>query len=175
MVFPSHNAEIESNSFDYDIFIKSIKELSKEFDSVVICLYYLDVKEEIVHLYKQNGFSIVTAGAGDDIRFLSRLKSIILLADAVAGNDFTTGLAYSLYLDKPIYMIRQTIVCDGHNRVNTSLMNLDLRYLNELYVLASDPKFGRLNEQKNWANYMFGLDCVKSVDEMHALLKPMIR
>jgi len=101
LVFPSHSTENLKSNYKGDEFINIIKERAKNYDTVLICLYYVDSRDKnIIDLYVNNDFRIVTAGHKYDFNFLSRLKSIIMLSDYVLSNDIGTHILYCSSLGK---------------------------------------------------------------------------
>lgn len=109
LVFPSHSNIHYSVQINSDLFIKKIQEIAKEYDSVMVCLYYKDIQNGNYLPYKNAGFRIVTAGHYLDINFVRRLKTIILLADFTISNEIGTNLGYCICLGKPHYVIKQEV------------------------------------------------------------------
>lgn len=112
LVFPSHSIDSIHAEYDIDKFIGYIKEFSVQysFDKVLICLYWKDISLDKQRLYVNAGFDIVTAGHIYDPYFLSRLKTIILLADATLTNSIGTHVGYAVSLDKPTQIWNKTFV-----------------------------------------------------------------
>lgn len=110
LVFPSHS--IKNVTADYDIqeFITFINSKRNDFDTVLVSLYWLDaLNEEIVSLYRNSNCVIVTAGNRFDVCFLSRLKSLIKLADMTISNAVGTHIGYCIYLNRPHYIFSQSV------------------------------------------------------------------
>ena len=101
---------------------------------------------------------------------------VLQLSDAVIGNSFTTGLAYALFFDKPVYIYQQSVEWRNNNSGN-NFTQLKHRYdiQKQFYELCADRNFTNLEAQKSWGNYYFGFDEVKSKDEMKQLLNTLIR
>ncbi len=175
LVVPVHgNVELEFD-YDYRAFIKKIKESAQDFDSVLVCEYYHEINLKNHEPYEKAGFKVVSAGVGDNRYFLSRLKMIIQLADAVIGSVFTTGLAYALYFDKPVYCFRQTAKYINKGNNNVSQLYVNHEVLNSWYKVCSDPSFGQLDKQKRWGEYYFGFNNVKTREELRDILLPLSR
>lgn len=133
LVFPSHsikNIETDFNSEDLIIFLKSIQ---NDFDTVIICLYWRDaLNKDLVASYKNCGFKIISAGHINDTNFLSRLKSIIKLADFVVSNNIGTHIGYVHYLKKPQMIFKQKVNYKVHkndHRAFSQRNELDLSTL----------------------------------------------
>lgn len=175
LVFPQHNAEVIVADYDKGTFIKRIETIAKSFDSVLVCLFYKDITQKNIDLYKSIGAEIVSSGCANNIFFLPRQRAIINLADAVLANGFSTAIAYSLYFNKPVLLLEQEISLKCMNLLNAGSLEVHNKYLIELQNLCSDISFGNLEKQKEWGNYMFGLDRVKQRDEMNNILSTIIR
>ena len=100
---------------------------------------------------------------------------ILELSDAVISNSFTTGLAYALYCDKPIYYYEQVINFDNKSGNNFTQLSHRKDILEDFIRLSSDRNFGNLAKQKEWGNYYFGFDEVKTKSQMRNLLDGLIR
>lgn len=175
LVFPSHGIAGLDIRYDVEIFCEEIDKVAKDFDTVMVCLYYHDVQLRMDKLYKKRGYKVVCAGSGLDKYFLSRLRMIFQLSDAVIGNAYTTGLAYALYFDKPVYVFRQEVGFDNTSGNNGTQLERITDVEREFYEITSDKNFGNLEKQKEWGKYYFGLDEVKSKEELAALLNGLVR
>lgn len=110
LVFPSHSVKNVSVDYDIDQFIDFIESIKHNYDTVLVSLYWLDVLNKIIcNKYLSKGYRIVTAGNRFDMDFLSRLKSIMQLADDTISNSVGTHVGYCIYLDKPHYIFQQDI------------------------------------------------------------------
>ncbi len=175
LVFPSHSITGANAKYDMDNFILEINKVKKDFDKVMVCLFYQDVRIGLADVYKKQGYEVVCAGYIYDKFFLSRLKMIIQLSDAVIVNGYSTGVAYALCLDKPVYFYQQRITYTNELNYNFMKRKRDYNYLDELVEISSDRYFGNLQKQKEWGNYLFGFDCVKTKESLGEILKPLVR
>lgn len=110
LVFPFHSIDGVLSSFDTDFFIKNIDKykIEKEFDSVLVCLYWKDIQIGRAEKYIQKGYKVTTAGHINDMFFLNRLRSIIELSDFVISNEIGTYIAYCLCLNKKLnYLVKK--------------------------------------------------------------------
>jgi len=103
VVFPSHSIESIYAKYDINQFIEYIKKFKNEFnfDKVLVCLYWKDIALGMDQQYVSAGFNVVSAGHMYDPYFLSRLKTILLLADATLTNTVGTHVGYAITLNKP--------------------------------------------------------------------------
>lgn len=176
LVFPSHSIDCTIANFNETDFINKIKEISKDFDSVRICMYNQDVLLKRHIPYMKEGFEVVTAGQTNDYYFMPRLKNIIQLSDITMANDIGTHLGYSIYLNKPHYLVKQNIHYDITNKIiekNTNEAgerenNSDNAY--KIIKLFSDYNENISKDQYELISYLWGFNEVKTPSELKNLI-----
>lgn len=161
LFFPSHGSVEGNNAYDIETLINElmiIKERFK-FDTIVINMFYYDILHtDYASMYEKAGFVITTAGHRYDLNFISRLKSIIELADATASNAFGTNIGFSIYLKKPFfYLHNEDIVSDNTmvSEVLSSFKDYSLEITEQQYSVVS----------KYW-----GFDCIRTPEELKMFL-----
>lgn len=173
VVFPTHSTTHAKMDFDNDLFIKEIKELSKEFDSVRICVHYADILRNKHLMYKEAGFQVVSAGNMFDMMFLPRLKSILYCCDMIMANDVGSYIGQAAFLNKPCYLYRQKLDIYGTEIKEAieeySLRNKD-KFYNELFEKFNVPQDYISNEQRDIINYGWGVDQVKNKAELKGII-----
>ena len=178
LVFPTHGIEGYSPRFDEKNFIDKIEDIRKDFDTVIACMYFYDIICNHHKVYMKKGYKIASAGNAAHMDFLSRLRYIIELSDAVISNGYTTGLQYAIYLEKPVYIHNLDVEWENTSFNNVDKFDDDLidsDNMKRFYELCNDPQFGKLKEQRIWGEYMFGINLVRTPDELSEMLKPVIR
>ena len=107
LVFPSHSVENINVNYNIKYFAQKINRIKKEkeFNTVTICLYFIDIIRGLGEKYGKYDFKVVTAGLRDDSFFLNRLKTIIELSDFTLSNGIGTHIGYCIYLEKPHFII----------------------------------------------------------------------
>lgn len=174
LVMPSHSTVSVSISYNVQQFIQQIEKAKKGFDTVMICMHWADIRKGLEKPYREKGYHIVSAGNTKSPHFLSRLKYILYLCDAVIMNTFTTGMAYALYMDKPVRLIKQSIKYTVPYYQHF-LDFEDGNYSIKLYELFDNNTFFITKEQKEFCNYIFGFEKVKTKKQMRQLLLPLLR
>jgi len=110
LVYPFHSAKHLKVSYDEDGFIAEIKRVAKNFDNVLVCLYYLDTRDpEKVSAYESEGFKVVSNGHRFDRNFVARQRTHLELADLTMSNTMGTHTGFCIYLNKPHYIYKQDI------------------------------------------------------------------
>lgn len=104
LVFPSHSCEgeeiIREKSFVDIIYDK----YAHNFSTILVCIYWNDVNDDIVNAFQKRGAVLVSAGFRGDYNFIKRLKTIIKLSDMVVVDGLGTNIGYCMYLKKPVYL-----------------------------------------------------------------------
>ncbi|MCF0061297.1 hypothetical protein MUK70_18815 [Dyadobacter chenwenxiniae] len=179
LVFPSHSIGAVAAEYDKKQFCLEIEKRKAGYDTVLVCIYWKDTLNGDHEYYQKMGYKLTTAGHRDDLYFLDRLKSIILLADMVMSNSTGTHIGYSLFFNKPNYIFRQDVSLiakskSGDNLLKshyqpevTSTKSRDNQLLYDTFNIFS----GEItSEQHNLANYIWGFDCIKTPEELKAIL-----
>ena len=108
LVYPSHSINAVQAEYDEQSLISEIESHAKDFDSVLVCLYWKDVlNTSRLQKYLASGNTVVCNGLGSDPHFLSRQKDLLMLSDMVMTNGLGTHIGYAVSLGKPVYFFRQ--------------------------------------------------------------------
>lgn len=176
LVMPSHS--IKGIDVDYNVkqFIQQIENSKEKFDTVIVCMYFQDIIRGLWKPYEKMGYHIVSAGNTGSPYFLSRLKYILRLSDAVIMNAATTGMCYAMYMNLPIFLLQQQMNYNVTCRNNAYETDLGLKkQLEKLYELFDNKEFVITKEQVELGNYLFGLTNVKSKENLKELLMTFTR
>lgn len=120
LFFPPHSLKQQNSEYNIQSICKRLTEYKLEYKTVMVCLYYKDVNNGLAEIFEREGFTVVSAGHFYDYNFLSRLKSIIKLADHTTSMALGTHIGYCLYLGKSHEIINEdrSAKCAGEkNRV----------------------------------------------------------
>ena len=151
LVFPSHSIDGLLSNFKTEDFLSEIEKISKEYDTVRICMFYKDVTLNRFKQYQKKGYEVVTAGHAYDYNFLPRLKSIIESSDMTASNNIGSHLGYCIYLNKPHYLINPDKVehIEEINGENAKLMVKN----EEIFVKSKENNENVINMTKEFSTY----------------------
>lgn len=109
LVMPVHNSEADKIDFGVEKFCEAVVAQKKmfSFDTVIICLCTKGTDwNEYEKIYRRCGFQCVTCGDNNDAAYLQRQKSLMMLSDAVMSNYVGSFVGYSLFLEKPFFLLR---------------------------------------------------------------------
>ncbi len=180
LVFPDHSMVRVDSAFDNTILISNIENLKKDFNTVMICLYWKDVILGRASDYLKRGYEVVTCGHMLDDNFLSRLKLILKLSDITISNSVGTHLGYSIYLGKPHTVFKQKIVLTSSNSKNLkyekSVYNdkswsSKLMEMQEVESSFSDFSTSISDKQFSIVDKYWGISEIKSPIELHNSLE----
>lgn len=101
LLFHGHSIDNFIPHYDTDWFLQKVQKIKKNFKTVRVCIYWIDVLRGVHKYYQNLGIECVTAGHILDPLFHPRLKSIIEISDLTISNDASTHVGYCVYLNKP--------------------------------------------------------------------------
>ena len=107
--FPMHNNALIKFEYNTKEFVKKVLEEAKQFDSLTVAVYFMNHDDEVVHLFRAEGAKIVSPGFFTDPSFIRRLKTIMLLSDAIVINRQGSAIPHAISLGKPIKLLPQDL------------------------------------------------------------------
>ncbi len=107
LAFPKHSCHWTQAIYDIDAFCHTLRRTGRDFDTVLVCLYWKDVLQGTARAFMERGFRCVTAGHMYSPYFLNRLRAIIEVADAGIANFFSSALGYCVHLGRPFRIAMQ--------------------------------------------------------------------
>src|SRR3989344_1711427 len=116
LVFPAHSFSYIIHEYDKSWFINNIKNLTGDFKTVRICLFWADIQLGLHKYYERLGYECVTAGHILDPNFLPRLKTLIEISDLTISNDAGTHVSYCTYLNKPHIIFHKVPKVKGNKK-----------------------------------------------------------
>lgn len=110
LVFPPHSYEKSSMDYDMKNFVDYVmKKYGNSYKTILVSSYWLNLNSPIYKMFTAKGAKVVSAGARFDPNFIRRLKTIISISDKVVCNDIGTHIGYSVYMGKPVEIIKTKI------------------------------------------------------------------
>ncbi|MCF0039100.1 hypothetical protein [Dyadobacter fanqingshengii] len=179
LVFPTHSIGAVAAEYDKNQFCLEIEKRKAGYDTVLVCMYWKDAQNGDHDYYQKMGYKLTTAGHRDDLYFLDRLKSIILLADMVISNSTGTHIGYSLFLGKPNYLFKQDVALVSksqsgdillRNHYQTEVTNTKSKDNQLLYDTFDVFEEKITSDQYELAKHIWGFDCVRTPEELKSIL-----
>lgn len=172
LVFPAHSCNEVEISYETRDFLDFLAKLSKNYDTVTVCLHFIDYLSGRGNLFHKAGYRTITAGHMQDCFFLARLRSQIELADHTLSNMLGSHLAYCLCLGKPHWIYPQTIKYefkDTECQKACSSMSVD----HEMAItkaFGDNAEFAITPEHKEIYRYFMGGETLKNPQELTGIL-----
>lgn len=171
LLFPSHSTLDAKINFNINNLCKTIKKIGKDFNTIRVCLYWIDILKGHYKIYRDFGFEVVTAGHILDPNFIPRLKSIINLSTYTISNGISTHIAYCLSLNKPHFLIPQNLNLSGNKKeIRANSILKKTRAYNQIFEAFSKLRTKISPKQYSIANYYWGLDQVKTKKEFQEII-----
>lgn len=174
LVFPQHSCADSECLEEEDDFICEIKELISRFkyDSVLVCLYYEDIRRGEFIKYQKQGWIVVTAGHKHNYDFADCLKTIINFADDVVTQGYGSSAIYSIYLKKRVFYFTgnrgRKIESKGVFEDKNPWMQ---PYEDKLSELSNVPLELIAEKQWEWANEVYGFSETLSPEQFRELFE----
>jgi hypothetical protein len=158
LYFPSHSTSFTSVEDSYKFINDDIKVATEgeEFDTVLICGYFIDINNGLFdNITKEDNYKFISCGDRCGPLFLSLLKTYILLADIVASNTIGTQTGYSLFFNKPYWVIGNTDI----TRYYDGSMNKVEEEINAMHKeLIGDMEITYLEYENYFRNKSYDID-----------------
>lgn len=178
LVFPPHSTEVEGTDYSLEQFDKYLfGSICKKYDSIIACIFWANLNDTYVQRLKSRGVKIVSAGFKLDVNFVRRLKSIINLSDAVLYPSFTTSIGYAFYLGKKVICVYNRgdvtlgpsiAFTEKENDIINSGFEAMQQHFSRVFSEDAEP-FSK--EQRNLINTYWGLDEIKTPEEIRNIVK----
>lgn len=180
LVFPSHATRGVGKQFDMAVWLDAIRAVAKDYDTVLVSLYFLDaLKPGTVEAYRKAGYRVVTSGHKFDRFFIRRQRMLLEWADMTMGNEMGTHVGYCRYLGKPHYLVQQEVTWLEEEKGQLHRLrqqggadNFDEIYAEMEVGKALFPRFPSeaiQAEQDRWVAQKWGFAEVKSPEAIASL------
>lgn len=168
LVFPSHTYEESSVNRENGFVDLIYKKYSKYYDNIIVCVYWHDVNDTLMQLFKEKGAKLVSAGFRGDANFIKRLKTIIQFADAVVVDGIGTNIGYCIYMGKPVYIEgEKNIQLSDEYYLNNYARFYEAFYSNSLTFTQKQIELQNMLYEEFWG----GEGCIKSVSDMKLIFE----
>lgn len=175
IAFPCHSSHTIQYVFDYEDYADKLVSLPSWMQPVYVCMYWKDILSGKHKPYVDRGLPIVTAGHMFDRDFLIRSYDICRRFQYAVGNDIGSYLYNAVSSGCVFFYLHSSLI---EIRVpETEVKNVahgreDYTQLQEYCArLFAAPYESLSPEQEAFINRFVGMDCVKSPEELRAVLK----
>lgn len=181
LVFPRHSSEDEYEIIAVKKFIEYVKSIQEKYDyeTVLVCIYFNDMKLGLNIPYEREGWTIVSAGNRGSYDFNDCLRTIIELSDHVVNQGYSSNIGYSILLGKPVtyYEISFGFRKETEGKFRSVNENVGIKweqYKEECKAFEQEYRrlFGEYTneitpEQYEWCKRMFGYEELRSQEELY--------
>lgn len=175
LLYPLHTCEGAIVNFDRSAFVKKIMDKFKnDYNTIMISVYWNDVDDPLYEQFEAEGAMLVSAGYRSDPNFISRVRTIIELADATGGNSVGTHIGYCMALGKPHVIFDVDVVAEESFRVLSETEKLKFQENNEK-IYKAFANLAPSNEEQLLRDEIFevfwgGKTCFKTPSEAKSII-----
>ncbi|MBK9264066.1 MAG: hypothetical protein IPM54_30220 [Polyangiaceae bacterium] len=115
LVMPFHGWEKERIQQDFQEYAQAIRDISKDFGKITVCLYWHDMQfAEYRRPFEELGAEVLTVGHRDNNpRFLFDMRDLMLRCEYVTANRVQTAAFYALSLGRKFFVHGPPTGLDG--------------------------------------------------------------
>jgi hypothetical protein len=172
LAFPSHSSHRVKAVFDAQAFAQRLAEVGKDYDDVHVCVYWRDVQSGLDRLFRERGFTCVSAGHMFDAAFLPRLLRLLSGAAAAMTNEVGSAVLYAAFAGKPVWIEPQHVdyvASEDVLAVDTPDF-ADHPTVETMLLLFNQQRADLSVAQRTFAADVLGMEHVKSPAQIAALL-----
>lgn len=174
LAFPMHSQINVDTNYDPDKFLNILINERKRFDTVRVCMYWKDIQRGSHKVFEDAGFECVCNGHIYDPNFLRRQKALFELADATISNGVGSHIGYSLFMEKPHWLIDDEYEyvnsLNGGDAKDLSDVTLTDNFLKVKNAFLNNQDFRITLLQRDVVDEFWGISDMKSPEEMKELL-----
>ncbi len=162
---PPHSSHFAKTNYSVDAYVNEIIKLGPEYEPFTVMLYYLDMTDDVVNLYKSYGFDVVCNGSIFDVDFLKNFiknssgKKYCISGMMGSGNFFCS-----------IIGMKFINVNLSVNIVNEGNKNLTEAFFDKCNAAMAENLVVNRIDQDSFVRDELGVDFVMSRREMRWLI-----
>lgn len=179
LVMLPHSMEFTERDYEKNKFIDSIlMKYQRRFDSIWLCVLWIDINDPVCEYAKSCGVHIVSAGFRFDDMFNVRLRTIIELCDALVCGDIGTFIQYALCLNKRVgrmkiskenpYWEVKEIKRETDRKIQISEEYFEYK---KQFISIFDERLIHSKRQMIWANPLAGFDQIRNKEYVKCIFE----
>ena len=169
LVFPMHSTDTSKLSVEIENYRSYLRKKQDEFDTILINTFWWTLNDPLTQALEADGYRIVSAGFRDDIMFMSRLKTLIQMADLVVGDSVGTHIGYCVHCGVPFSYeeLGSSIVIDAGKKENKDIdfCQSQIKRISKVFDHATTIT----DAQIDICRYYWGEDMIRTPDEIHEI------
>lgn len=168
LFFPAHSTNNSELSIEIENYRNYLKQKQKQYDTILVNVFWWNVNDPLVDALISDGYRIVSAGFRDDVKFMSRLKTIIQLADQVAGDSVGTHVGYCVDCGVPFSY--EPLGTENRALLKKETQDLDFCSLQTNRIAEAFYQSECITEmQRELCDYYWGLNKIKTSDQLRSM------
>ncbi len=174
LLFPRHSSDDSVVMENRKKFVDYINDIVKtyNYDTVLCCLFYVDITRGAYLEYERYGWIPVTAGHQANYDFAYCLRTLINLSDHVVMQGYGSSANYAMYLKTPVtfYSASRSVNIEGKG-VDENHNSWMLPFEQEMEALFGEYSEKISEKQYGRTSQLFGFNDVRTPQEMQAILE----
>lgn len=166
LVFPMHSTDDSVLNYDNRRYIQEIEKRAKDYDSIIISVFWWNLDDNIVQQFKNMGYHIASAGYREDPNFLRRQRAMIEVADHIISDSVGTHIGYCYKLGKQV----EFITADTHIKVNGVISDKEHFNQEQRKTVQDAIEKGSSNEIDNIMNFYWGNNISLTREQLDAIV-----
>lgn len=166
LVFPMHSTDDSVLNYDNRRYIQEIEKRAKDYDSIIISVFWWNLDDNIVQQFKNMGYRIASAGYREDPNFLRRQRAMIEVADHIISDSVGTHIGYCYKLGKQV----EFITADTHIKVNGVISDKEHFNQEQRKTVQDAIEKGSSNEIDNIMNFYWGNNISLTREQLDAIV-----
>lgn len=168
LAFPPHSAEAERVTADQSEYLDYLENLRKDFDSIFISVYYLDLHGPLHKAAEARGLRVVQGARPDDANSLLRVRSLLDSFAYVTSNVMGSHMLYALFsgckfsFSGPMYGYDESEFLAGGNPLghSSAYIQTSLRLHSEDYLRSKFGEFFMAHPRMGLQGSSFASDAI---------------
>jgi len=179
LILPAHSTHHLTNNYDFNEFVKYLRDLPEIFEPITICLGWRDIQLKMHERYLKQGFECTTAGHMYDKEFFFRLVRIIASHQFAITNHVGTSAFYAAAMDLPVILYRQKIETNPAKSDQSAYLLQEAKVRPYLPIVERfietciNPDEQMIQHQKAIAQLILGYEDIKKPDELRDLFESL--
>ena len=167
--FPMHSTATVKYLYDEKEFVKKVVHEARQFDSLTVSVHHICHNDNVVHMFRAEGAKIVSPGFFLDPSFIRRLKTIMMMSDAIVTNRIGSHVGHAISLRKPVKLLPQDVMFRSlyfkESTVRANMLNLDAP-VNKVLMI---DEYRVTQDMLDVYEPIIGFGHIKSKEEMAAI------
>ncbi|MBQ9610049.1 MAG: hypothetical protein IJV15_11485 [Lachnospiraceae bacterium] len=168
LVYLPHTIEGIGRGYSREKFVDDVYgKYSNSFDTLLLCVYWADINDEVCDYARKKGFRIVSNGFRFDQNFNKRQRSLMEISDALVCGDIGTHIGFALYMGLPVSRVGisdDSTIGDSEfpgNIEKTLQFGKEYQHYKSEFYNIFDEEFRMDYKHKSWIDMLQGFNHVR--------------